>query len=257
MKTRRPVSQASACAFSVHESGMTLLEVLIAVTLFSLLGLGIFTSLRVGLNAMDRANDRLMGNRKSAYAARILESEIDGFMAEQAIFQPTPQSPAQSVPFFQGEAQNMRFVSSYSIQDASRGFPQILEFTVIPGLQHGVRLIVNERVYTGPASTGALCAGILFDPLANLRATAFRPIQAGPASFVLADKLAFCRFLFEQPGTPARPATWVDHWVRSDWPLAVRIEMAPYEPDPTRLQPMTVTSEIHVNKTLGVEYADN
>ena len=36
------------------------------------------------------------------------------------------------IQFFQGEAQSMRFVSTYSLQQAWRGLPQILEFLVIP-----------------------------------------------------------------------------------------------------------------------------
>src|ERR1700722_4696427 len=104
---------------------MTLLEVMIAVTLFAILTVGIFTALRVGLNAMDRANDRLMTNRRAAYAVGILESQNNGLMPESALFQVAGQSALRSVQFFQGESASMRFVSSYSLQDASRGLPQI------------------------------------------------------------------------------------------------------------------------------------
>ena len=161
------------------------------------------------------------------------------------------------MPFFQGEAASMRFISSYSLQDASRGLPQILEFQVIPGDDRGVRLVVNERPYTGPASAGALCLGYAIDTVMNVRIPLFRPIQTGPGSFVLADKLASCRFLFETPQIANTPPGWTDHWVRGEWPLAIRIEMAPLDPDPSRLQPMTVTTALHVNKIIGLEYADN
>ena len=237
---------------------MTLLEVLIAVTLFGFLSVGILMSLRVGFNAMDHSNDRLMSNRRAAYAVRILESQLNGFIPESAVFRLTPQSPGQFMSFFQGEPASMRFVSTYSLQDASRGMPQILEFQVISGAENrGVRLVVNELPYTGPASTGALCLGYAIDPAMNIRIPLFRPIQTGPGSFVLADKLASCRFLFEQPRLNNVPAGWVDHWVRMQFPLAIRIEMAPLDPDPARLQPMTVTTAVHVNKILGLEYADN
>ncbi len=237
---------------------MTLIEVTIAVLLFGILSVGILLALRVGINAMDHANDRLMANRKSAYAVRILESELTGLMPESAVFQVTPQSPIQIMPFFQGEPLSMRFISTYSLQDASRGLPQILEFQVIPGENgRGVRLVVNERLYTGPASAGALCLGFSMDPQTNTRFPIFRPIQIGANSFVLADKLAYCRFLFEAPRFLPLPATWTNHWVKEGWPIAIRIEMAPLDADPTRLQPMTVTSAVHVNKVLGELYADN
>jgi len=239
------------------QTGMTLIEVMIAITLFAILSVGILMALRVGLNSMDHANDRLMSNRRAAYAVRILESQINGFMPESGLFQLTPQGQGQSMPFFQGEPTSMRFVSSYSLQDASRGLPQILEFTVIPGADRGVRLVVNEIPYTGPRSTGALCLGYMMDPVANTRIPLFRPIQTGPGSFVLADKLVSCHFLFETPQVANIPPGWTDHWVRTDWPLAIRIEMAPLDPDPSRLQPMTITNAMHVNKIIGLEYADN
>jgi prepilin-type N-terminal cleavage/methylation domain-containing protein len=240
------------------KSGMTLIEVMVAVLLFSFLSLGIMTALRVGMTSMDHANQRLMSNRRAAYAIRILESQLTGFIPEAAMFQLGPQSPIQFMPFFQGERVNMRFISTYSLQDASRGTPQILEFTVIPGENgRGVRLVVNEHLYTGPTSSGVYCLGTMLDPVANVRVPLFRPITTGPGSFVLADKLAYCRFAFEAPPMNQRPALWLDHWVLPGWPLAIRVEMAPLDPDPSRLQPMTVTTAVHANKDLGMEYADN
>ena len=59
---------------------------------------------------------------------------------------------------------------------------------------------------------------------------------------MLADKLAYCRFLFETARTPTVPSQWTSHWIRPEWPIAIRIEMGPLEPDAARLQPMTVTA---------------
>ena len=240
-----------------RRAGMTLIEVLIAVVLFAILSTGILMALRVGVNAMDRSNARLMENRRAAYAARIIESQLNGFMPAAALFQLTPQSPVQSMPFFQGEPASMRFVSTYSLQDASRGYPQILEFQVIPGEQEGVRLVVNEHVYSGPVSTGAFCLGNRIDPATHARVPLFRPIVTGAGSFVIADRLAYCRFSFETPRVGVQPAVWVNYWTLVNWPLAIRIEMAPLAPDPSKLQPMTVTTQLHVAKNLDIQYADN
>jgi prepilin-type N-terminal cleavage/methylation domain-containing protein len=238
-------------------TGMTLLEVMIAVVLFAILSTGILMALRVGVNAMDHSNQRLMENRRAAYAVRILEAQLNGFMPESATFQSTPQSPLVTMPFFQGEPASMRFVSTYSLQDSLRGYPQILEFQVIPGEHEGVRLVVNENLYAGPVSTGAFCLGLTFDPVTHARFPVFRPIATGPGSFVLADRLAYCRFAYETPRIGVQPAIWVNHWVLGVWPLGVRIEMAPLAPDPSRLQPMTVTTTMHVNKNLDMQYGDN
>jgi prepilin-type N-terminal cleavage/methylation domain-containing protein len=241
------------------EAGMTLIEVLIAVVLFSMLSVGILEALRVGLNAMERADDRLMQNRRAAYAERILRAELNGFMPEIAVFRPAPQSQVQSMRFFQGEPDTVRLVSTYSLQDASRGMPKILEFHVVPGeANRGVRLIVNEHPYTGPMSAGAFCLGYSMpDPTSPIRVPLFRPVETGPQSFVLADKLAYCRFAFLWPRVPPAAPVWVDHWVQYQWPMAVRFEMAPLDPDPSKLQPTTVTTTFHVNKDTGFEYLDN
>lgn len=243
---------------SRSQAGMTLIEVMIAVALFALLSVGILMALRVGMNALERSNDRLMTNRRAAYSSRILQSELNGFMPEWAVYQSPPIVNA-SMPFFQGESAAMRFVSTYSLQNASRGKPQILEFHVIPGEDSsgGVRLVVNEVPYTGPASAGVFCLGYISEPTTNRRIPIFRPIQTGPNSFVIADKLAYCRFSYQAPGIGNLPPTWTGHWITSAWPLAIRLDMAPLNPDPSRLQPMTVTSAVHVNKNLEIQYADN
>ena len=109
-----------------RRAGMTLMEVMVAVVLFAFLSVGILTALRVGINSMEHADEHLMLNRRAAYAVRILQSQLNGFMPEQGMFQLTPQSGIQTMPFFQGEPASMRFVSSYSLQDASRGMPRSL-----------------------------------------------------------------------------------------------------------------------------------
>src|SRR5207302_731762 len=114
------------------------------------------------------ANRKLMDNRREAGAQRILEQQLAGFIPVIALAGQSPDDNGAPVPFFEGRAQSMRFVSSYSLGEAWRGLPQILEFQVIPGAQgQGVRLVVNEHVYTGPRSAGFFCLGPGPDPEAG------------------------------------------------------------------------------------------
>jgi hypothetical protein len=242
------------------EAGVTLMEVLIAVTLLGLLSAGILMALRVGISAMGTANTRLMSNRRVAGAARILEQQIAGFMPVTAPCAPgsEPAVPGR-ILFFQGEPQSMRFVSTYSLGEAWRGTPHILEFLVIPGEnRHGVRLIVNEVPYMGPFAAGTLCVSRGIDPTLGLPVVRFVPIEAGPASFVLADRLASCRFLYLFPAMPPdRPVEeWVPLWALPRWPLAVRVEMAPLPEEVGRLHPATVTVPFRVNRNPEIPYAN-
>lgn len=240
---------------SVRQRGLTLMEVLIAVSLVGLMSIGVLMSIRMGLNAMDKTNKRLMANRRVLGAQRILEQQVMGLMPAKADCRSMPDRPGAMMMFFQGETQSMRFVSSYSIQEAGRGYPRILEFQVIPGEDsQGVRLVVNESLYWGPLSTGASCLGASQDPLLGGQVPLFRPIQVGTNSFVLADRLSFCRFLYQEPMPEPVAARWTPRWVRPKLPGAIRVEMAPLEEDAAKIQPLTVTLPLHVNRDVLANY---
>jgi prepilin-type N-terminal cleavage/methylation domain-containing protein len=228
-----------------HQAGVTLIELLIAVLLLSLLSVGIVLTLRVALSAMNKSDSKLRANRRVSSVERILDQEIEGIMPVTADCQPQPGVLGPRLMFFQGEPQSLRLASTYSLQQGQRGLPMILEYQVIPGEDdRGVRLIVNEHWYTGPRGAGVYCIG----PGAGPEGPRFAPISVGPDSFVLADKLAYCRFTFRDPGTPPHPPVWVERWVKPVLPSAIRIEMAPLAPDLGRLQPVTLTIPVHVTR---------
>jgi general secretion pathway protein J len=219
------------------------MELLIAISLLGLLSTGILMALRVGLNAMGKANAKLMANRRASGVQRILRSQIENYMPAAA----DCGVPPQRMPyFFQGEPDSMRLVSTYSLEEAGRGYPRLLEFQVVPAAR-GARLVVNEYVYEGPQTTGATCLGMAPDPATGMVVPAFRPIEPGPRSFVLADRLAHCRFLFLLR-RPQQPDQWLPVWKFIDWPSAVRVEMAPLDPDPTAVPLVGVTAPIRAVK---------
>jgi prepilin-type N-terminal cleavage/methylation domain-containing protein len=235
------------------QAGVTLMEVVVAVTLLSLLSTGMLVALRIGLNSFSKVDTKLMDNRRVAGAQRIVEQELEGLMP---VVSPCGKAPVR-MAFFQGEPQTMRLVSTFSLQQAWRGRPQILEIFVIPGESRGVRLVVNEMPYTGPETAGMLCLGMVPDPQSGRPVPRFAPVGAGPRSFVLADQLAYCRFrYFTQPPDPKLPPVWTESWTRQGWPLAVSIDMAPLERDASRLQPISVVAPVHVLRSPEIVYDD-
>lgn len=239
-----------------RNSGMTLIEVLIAITLLSLLMAGMLWAMRVSLTSLGKANDRLTANRRVTGAQRILEQQIAGLVPVAAVTLGQGGFPGPKVAFFQGEEQSMRFVSTYSLREGSRGVPRILEFQVIPGDEGGVRLIVNERPYTGPPSAGVVVVGRGPGPEGIGALTHFQPIEIGPNSFVLADKLASCHFLYQEMLPKPEYQRWTALWVKDKLPDGIRIEMLPSDPDPVRLKMMTITAPVHVTKLALEEYSD-
>jgi prepilin-type N-terminal cleavage/methylation domain-containing protein len=244
------------------QSGVTLLEMIVAVSLLSLLSLGMLIAMRLGFNTMDKLNSHLVMDRRVVNSRGIIENEISGFMFTMADFMPG--SPAfRTVPFIEAEPQSMRFVTSYSLNDGWRGRPQISVLQVIPGdivagdSRRGVRLIVNELPYTGPVQAGQTITGIETDAVSRQSVPQFVPVAPGPQSFVLADRLAFCRFLYLQPLPEAPFQLWRPDWVLpARLPLAIRIEMAPLDTGASSLHVTTVTVPLHVTRTPGSTYAD-
>jgi hypothetical protein len=222
------------------------MELLIAIVLLSLLSVGLLFALRIGLDAYSKTQNRLMDNRRVAGAQRILEQELEGLVPVVAQCGATPEGGGTAAAFFQGEPEAMRLVSTFSLHGAWRGQAQMLEIFVIPGASGGVRLVVNETPYQGPRAAGRFCSG----------PHRFFGASAGPDSFVLADKLAFCRFTYlEQPPDFNASPHWVPRFTGDDWPRAVRIDMAPLEPDASRLQPISVLAPIRIFRRLEIPYA--
>ncbi len=239
-------------------AGVTLIELLIAVTLVSLLSVGILYAMRIGLITLERTNDKLVANRRVLGAQRILDQQVSNLIAVKTLCNgPRDDAGNGTVPFFHGERHQMRFVSRYTIQDAARGGPQVLEYAVIQGANNrGVRLVVNEMPYTGPSSIDPLCAGTATDPATGMVVGRYAPVQAGPRSFVIADKLTFCRLSYQVVDPRNGNKIWVEQFQGYFPPQAIRIEMAPIEPDPSRLQMTTTVVPVRVFRSSRVVYKD-
>ena len=67
-----------------HRRGMTLIEVLVAVALLSLLSAGLFTSLQIGATSWSTTRQRLMLDRRVAAANAILHSSFASIVPLEA-----------------------------------------------------------------------------------------------------------------------------------------------------------------------------
>jgi type II secretory pathway component PulJ len=222
---------------SRREAGVTLVELMIAITLVAALSAGMLMAMRTSLITLEKTDSRLQSNRRVMSVEQIMLRQIGGLI-------PVPGLCA--VPVFAGTQQALHLVSSYSMAEGSRGEPRVLEYQVIPSESGGVRLIVNEYFYTGPASVALFCE----DP-------ALSAVRATPQSFVLADRLAACQLSYQEllPDSPMG-GNWQPVWSRPQLPAAVRIAMTPLAPDPARLPLVSVTVPIHITRDIGAPYDD-
>lgn len=231
-----------------RESGVTLIELLIAITLVSMLATGMLFAMRVGFDAMGSTQRRIEENRRLLGAHRVLEQEFGGFMPAMANCGIGGIGTPPLVPFFQGEPGVMRFVSAYSLLESWRGLPVVVELFVAPATDgRGFRLLMNQIPYRGPAGAGMLCGpavpGAMGGPMPS-----FPPPAPRATTFVLADHLARCQFSYKI-NMPNLLQQWLPAWQRTDqWPRAIRVDMMSLDLDASRVQPMPATFPIYVDK---------
>jgi prepilin-type N-terminal cleavage/methylation domain-containing protein len=237
--------------------GVTLVEMLIAITLVSLLSTGILYAMRLGLGALTQTNRKFTDNRRALGSLRVLTEQLAGIVPAQI---PCNGRQRENTPiFFQGSLSSMQFVSNYTLEEAARGYPRIVEYMVVPGdplRGGGVRLVLQETPYTGPDAVIPLCAGTGTDPFHRAPTAQLRPPRLGTRAFVIADQLAYCRIYFQR----VHPLTLIREWEAgfsgAALPAAVRVEMAPLRPDPARVQLTTTTIPLRVTRNTYEPYVD-
>lgn len=226
-----------------HRAGMTLIEILVAVTLLGILSVGLVTALQVTAGAWSSARNTRSQDRGIANSNALLHAQFAGVtpVIPQVL---NRQLRVSGGPFFQGEPNSMRFVSSYSMTEGVRGGLQIVELQVSRG-EEGLRLLLTQSPYQGPLSVGRFIIGAERLPGDVGMRLLFAPIQPRPDSLIVADRLAAITFSYLR-GSRRReePDTWVSVWDNpQQLPQAIRLSIEPLE-DVGRLRPVTIVSEV-------------
>jgi len=202
---------------------------------------GMLWAMRTSLITMEKVDARLDSNRRVMSVEQILSRQLSGVMPVTGDC-----GTIHHVPVFNGTDQTLHLVSSYSMSEGARGYARLLELQVVPSDRGGVRLIVNESLYTGPFSVAPFCLG-----------RRFASGVVTPQSFILADRLAYCHlaYLESLPATPANQH-WLPVWNKPDLPSAIHVDMAPLTTDAATLPLMSVTVPMHVTREVLNPYAD-
>jgi prepilin-type N-terminal cleavage/methylation domain-containing protein len=220
------------------ERGVTLIELLFAITLVALISTGLLFAMRTSLLTYDKLNQRMADDRRAMRIEQMLERQIGGMIPIMG--------DCGGRVFFGGDPQTLRLISSYSLSEGSRGYPYLVEYQIDRDPNGGVRLMMNERLYGGPSTTAPLCA-----------AGAFLPVKIDNQSVEAVGKLAYCRISYHEFVPDNRLIeNWVPVWNRPTLPSAVRIEMAALDPAAARLPALTLNVPLRITRDLGTPYVD-
>ena len=207
-----------------RQAGMTLIELLIAVTLFGAISASMGVVLNIAFTSMNKIDDKVDFNRRIIASQRTLDQILQGMIP---VVTPCAGQPVG----ISGIESGTRFLSSHSLTEGSRGRPQIVELFTATSPNGGVRLLLNERPYLGKRSLSIACA---------------QPFQVVDSSFILADRLARCRFAFRRLDPASGTEVWFPGWVFPEWPSGIRIDMAPLKFQANQIQPTTIFAPIFI-----------
>ena len=236
---------------SGQRRGMTLIEVLVAVALMSMLSVGLCTALQIGATSWQTTRERLMLDRRVATANAILHSSFASIVPLQAEVPLERAIGLRQLLFFQGEPDSMRFVSSYSVTEGVRGGLRIVELQVSTGGK-GLRILLNQLPYLGPLSAGSLVADRVSDPDFPRGRIIFSPIRALPTSLIIADELAACTFSYlRRPRRRGEPSAWLPYWGEHDsLPAAIRVNLSSASRE-ARVLPVSITTAVRAEWAPG------
>ena len=241
------------------ERGVTLLELMIAITLVAGLSTGMLMAMRTSLLTYEKTAKRLESNRRFVKSQQVLSDQLSAVMPVQGACLGDAGQTVGIPSFLSGSENTLRLVSSYSIAEGSRGYPQIVEYRVIAEPRGTVRLVATERPYTGPQSTTPYCGAAQTASASAYEFGAQSVASAdSSASYVLAEHLAYCRFSYHEPYDQNRftETAWLPMWDKPLLPAGVRIEMRPLVPAAGGLSVLGVTVPIQVNRDPRIVYVD-
>lgn len=101
-----------------NNGGFTLLEVVLAITLFAVLGVILYGAFSVGHRAMEKTQVVFDANQKFRSAIDLLGS----YVRSSVPYRSSPQDPEI---FYRGEENQVEFVSSFSLAQGGRGIAKI------------------------------------------------------------------------------------------------------------------------------------
>ncbi len=201
-----------------HNSGFTLMEVVVATSLMAMLMTTLFLGLRLAASAWHKGESALAAHAQTMAGREMVERAV-GAAVPRTLIETRDRKPVQLMSF-SGTASEARFLTRRSWQ-ADRSRPLFVAvLSVVKDAEHDrqQRLQVSELSITDATSMVAA-----LEP-SSLRALAMN--QAKPVTELVGDPADKIELQYLLPGIGDKPAVWQSAWEpekHEELPRALRV----------------------------------
>ncbi len=222
MSRLKPASMSHNCRHSNgHAAGLTLLELMAAVTISGLVALAALTSVRIGLQAWEKGQQAVVQLRRVTNVEDILHFQLSNHLL-RPVTAVLSDSRLQ-MSFFFAEEHRLLFLTSYSAREHGRGGIVVADYFAEQQPDRTWKLWLEER----PARNSEQLASRVVEVVRSTEGArpVLRPFEAARALLLL-EGLSECRFQYRRE-MPA-PAMWVSSWsllAHTEMPSAVALQM--------------------------------
>jgi len=178
-----------------HDSGFTLLELIVAISLTAVVLLILQTGLRLTEQAWHRGNDKVTALQGRLAEGEAIQAQVSSAVPRLIATQ-YQQQQVQLISF-RGDAQQMRFLSNYS-WEGGRSFGLWLATYRVAQQSDGTKQLV--AIETGFSGQQQLVDFLLSN----------QPTEGPGQSF--GERANQIEFSYFRPSTPGNPSAWVSEW---------------------------------------------
>ena len=176
-------------------AGFTLMEVLVSITLMSLISVAIYYGYRIGLDSWSRAEKSLERERNVQFVLDLMSRQLGSmvpYYSRQAL-----DGAFVDVLLFNGTEQGVRFVTTFSVESRSAAGLRLVEYFLGSSREgSGRALLLNEKLLPDDRNLASTVFGGLSRGEKNSVVAAFRGFSEGENTVALVEGLASAGFEF-------------------------------------------------------------
>ena len=194
------------------QSGFTLLEMIVAVTLVAMMAVGLWAIFRISLRSWSRGTEFMDANQHHRGILNLVRKQMASAYGLSA--PADPQQPGAGTLIFNGTENGLRFISLNSLLFQDSPGLTLVSYEVDQDSEGDYALVEKEARYLGQMPDEEVS-------------------PSGSKATPIFEKLSSCLFEYFDPGDANNPAQWVQEWDGQKLhtlPLAVSVTMMSRDP---------------------------